>query len=188
MLTINFSQIKKSAAPLIHLEQELEIRPEFLARSKNLLISAKNVRVSADLFYNEPFVTGDFHVLADLVVPSSRSLTPVEYHEDFHFSENYSERDATKDELEEDSLPIVKVDNDRIDLQTAIEDNILLNIPVTILTPKEEAANIFPEGDGWEVVSEADFIKGKENQVNPAFAQLKVLLNQDKSQGQKRKK
>lgn len=180
MLTINFSNVKNSPNPLTHIDKDLEMRPEFFNRSKDLLIKAENVHVDGDLFYDEPYVTGNFHVTADLVVPSSRSLDPVKYHEDFSFTENYSETTPTKQELEDNPDPIVKVEDDVIDLQTAIEDNILLHIPTTILTPEEEKDDIFPEGNGWEVVSEASFEEGKKNQVNPAFAKLKVLLdNQD---------
>lgn len=184
MLELSFSRIQNSREPLTHIEREVEMRPEFFKRSKDLLIDAKNVKVIGDLFYQEPFVTGSFHVTADLVVPSSRSLKPVDYHEDFTFTENYLDRKPTKEELEENDT-IVQVEDDQIDLQTAIEDNILLHIPTTILTPEEKEKNIFPEGQGWEVVSEASFEEGKKNQVNPAFAKLKVLLdnkndNQDK--------
>lgn len=180
MLTINFSNVKNSPNPLTHIDKDLEMRPEFFNRSKDLLIKAENVHVDGDLFYDEPYVTGNFHVTADLVVPSSRSLDPVKYHEDFSFTENYSEITPTKQELEDNPDPIVKVEDDVIDLQTAIEDNILLHIPTTILTPEEEKDDIFPEGNGWEVVSESSFEEGKKNQVNPAFAKLKVLLdNQD---------
>lgn len=176
MLEISFSKIQNSTEPLFHIEKDVEMRSEFFTRSKNLLLDAKNVHVAGDLFYQEPFVTGNFHVTADLVVPSSRSLKPVKYHEDFTFIENYIDRKPTKEELE-DNDTIVVVDNDKIDLQTAVEDNILLNIPVTILTPEEKEKNIYPEGQGWEVVSEAAFEEGKKNQVNPAFAKLKVLLD-----------
>ncbi|WP_297953302.1 YceD family protein [uncultured Lactobacillus sp.] len=185
MLELSFSRIQNSKEPLTHIEREVEMRPEFFKRSKDLLIDAKNVKVIGDLFYQEPFVTGSFHVTADLVVPSSRSLKPVDYHEDFTFIENYLDRKPTKEELEENDT-IVQVEDDQIDLQTAIEDNILLHIPTTILTPEEKEKNIFPEGQGWEVVSEASFEEGKKNQVNPAFAKLKVLLdNKDDNQDKK---
>lgn len=187
MLELSFSRIQNSKEPLTHIERDLEMRPEFFKRSKDLLIDAKNVKVSGDLFYQEPFVTGSFHVTADLVVPSSRSLKPVDYHEDFTFTENYLDRKPTKEELEENDT-IVQVENDQIDLQTAVEDNILLHIPTTILTPEEKEKNIFPEGQGWEVVSEASFEEGKKNQVNPAFAKLKVLLDgQDNDKDNKNK-
>ena len=53
---------------------------------------------------------------------------------------------------------------------------------------EEKEKNIFPEGQGWEVVSEASFEEGKKNQVNPAFAKLKVLLDgQDNDKDNKNK-
>lgn len=187
MLELSFSRIQNSQEPLTHINRDVEMRPEFFKRSKDLLIDAKNVKVSGDLFYQEPFVTGSFHITADLVVPSSRSLNPVDFHEDFVFTENYLDRKPTKEELEENDT-IVQVEDDQIDLQTAVEDNILLHIPTTILTPEEKEKNIFPEGKGWEVVSEASFEEGKKNQVNPAFAKLKVLLDgQDDDKDNKNK-
>ena len=111
-------------------------------------------------------------------------MQPVKYHEDFTFTENYLDRKPTKEELE-DNDTIVKIENDVIDLQTAIEDNMLLNIPTTILTPEEKEKDIYPEGKGWEVVSESAFEEGKKNQVNPAFAKLKVLFDNNENNKKK---
>ena len=61
----------------------------------------------------------------------------------------------------------------------------LLNIPTTILTPEEKEKNIYPEGQGWEVVSESAFEEGKKNQVNPAFAKLKVLFDNNENNKKK---
>lgn len=182
MLSVNFSKVKTSSAPLTHIDRNLELRPEFLQRSKKLLYDAQDIHVTGDLFYDEPYVTGNFEVTADLTVPSSRSLKPVKYHEEFKFTENYTIDKPTKEELDDNPDPVVKVEDDIIDLQTAVEDNVLLNIPTTILTPEEKKDHIFPEGKDWEVISEKDFDEGKKNQINPAFAKLKVLLqnNDDK--------
>ncbi|WEV40928.1 DUF177 domain-containing protein [Lactobacillus sp. ESL0681] len=183
MFVINFSQIKNSTEPLTHIEHDLEVRPEFLERSKKLLYQAKKVHVSGDLFYNEPYVSGDFHVLADLVVPSSRSLDPVAYHEDFHFNEDYTEAKITQDKSDE-SAAVVKVIDDLIDLQTAIEDNLLLHIPITILTPEEEEQDIYPTGNGWSVISETEYNEQKQQPTNSAFANLKELLEQKQNSDQ----
>lgn len=179
MLSINFSQIKNSKEPLTPIDQQVTMRPEFIERSKKLIYEVKNVTLTGNLFYHPPYVTGDFHVKTDIVVPSSRSLAPVDYQQDFHFSENYTEDAVPKEKLDESEIPIVKVENDQIDLQTAVEDNILLNIPITILTPKEKKDGIFPKGDGWSVISEEEFAESKKDQVNPAFAKLKVLLDEN---------
>lgn len=179
MLSISFSQIKNSKEPLTSIDQQVTTRPEFLERSKNLIYKVKYVWLTGNLFYNEPYVTGDFHVKANIVVPSSRSLAPVNYQQDFLFSENYTEDMVSKEKLDESEIPIVKVENDQIDLQTAVEDNILLNIPITVLTPKEKKEDIFPKGDGWSVISEEAYTESKKEQVNPAFAKLKVLLDEN---------
>ena len=44
MLTINFSQIKKSKEPLTEISTELETRPEFFERAKELLLDANNIQ------------------------------------------------------------------------------------------------------------------------------------------------
>ncbi|GGG30690.1 uncharacterized protein GA0061073_0078 [Lactobacillus apis] len=179
MLSINFSQIKNSNEVLTKIDQEVQMRPEFFDRSKNLVDQVKKVQLTGSLFYNEPYVTGDFHVKASLVVPSSRSLEPVDYQQDFRFTENYTDEEVPKEKIDESEIPIVKVEDDLIDLQTAVEDNIILNIPITILTPEEEKEDIYPQGNGWSVISKSDYDQGKKNQVNPALAKLKSLLEQD---------
>lgn len=179
MFTINFSQVKNSKEPITSVKQEVQVRSEFIERSKNLVYEVKNVDVTGQLFYNSPYVTGDFRVKTKLVVPSSRSLAPVDLEQDFHFSENYTEDEVSKEKLDDSEIPIVKVDDDKIDLQTAIEDNILLNIPITILTPEEEKEGIYPEGEGWSVISEETFDKSKQDRVNPAFAKLKTLFDEN---------
>ncbi|KRL62363.1 YceD family protein [Lactobacillus psittaci] len=178
MLTISFSQIKKSREPLTEIETELEIRPEFLKRAKELLLDAKNIQVKCQFFYQEPFVTGNFQVSADVVAPSSRSLSPVELQLDFSFVENYLDRNPTAEELEENDT-IMPIENDMIDLQTAIEDNLLLNLPTTILTDEEAKDDIYPHGQDWEVISEADYSERQSHKVNPEFEKLKKLFPQE---------
>jgi len=179
MLTLNYAQIKYSKEPVTHIESQLKVADELIKRSHGLVYQVDSVLLTGDLFYNQPFVTGNFHVQAELVVPSSRSLNPVKFKEDFHFSENYTDIDIVKEEIDESAIPIVKVEHEVIDLQKAIEDNILLNIPTTILTTKEREQGIYPQGNGWRVISENDLNKKKDNQVNPAFAKLKDLFKEN---------
>lgn len=179
MLKLNYSQIKYSKEPVTHIECDLQVADDFIKRSHGLVYRVDSVLLTGDLFYNQPFVTGNFQVQADLLVPSSRSLDPVKFKEDFHFSENYTDVEIAKEEIDESDIPIVKVEHEVIDLQKAIEDNILLNIPTTILTTNEQEQGIYPEGKGWRVISEKDFNKKKDDQINPAFAKLKDLFKEN---------
>ncbi|GHV97437.1 DUF177 domain-containing protein [Lactobacillus nasalidis] len=176
MLELSFFQIKNSREPLTQVSADLTFADGFYERSKDLLYEVKNAHVEGQLFYDEPFVTGNFQVEADLLVPSSRSLEAVPLHQKFSFVENYSDHEPTQEEKEL-GLMIIPLADDRIDVQTAVEDNILLNIPTTILTEQEATEGLYPEGQGWEVVSEQDFAEQKKDQVNPAFAQLQDLLD-----------
>lgn len=180
MLNYSYSQIKNSRNPLTHIESDVELRPEFFERSKELLNDAKNVHVSGDLFYQEPFVTGNFTVEADVEAPSTRSLKPVKLHQKFNFTENYSDVKPTQEQLEEEDT-IIKVEKDMIDLQTAVEDNLLLSLPSVILTDDEKENGDFPEGQNWKVISEQEYQENQSNKENPAFAKLKDLFkDQDK--------
>ncbi|BDR60732.1 DUF177 domain-containing protein [Lactobacillus xylocopicola] len=179
MLAIKFSQVKNNAAAAIKVTDKVEIRPEFLARSQKLIYQVKDIQLTGVFFYEEPYVTGNYQVKADLVVPSSRSLKPVPYQADFTFRENYTEAEIPAKKLEESEITLVKVDHDTIDLQTAVEDNILLHLPTTILTAAEEEQGQYPSGAGWSVISEAEYAEDRKERINPAFAKLKELLKQD---------
>ena len=149
MLKFSYSQIKNSRNPLTHVDENVELSKEFFDRSKELLEDAKNVHVTGDLFYDEPFVTGNFTVEAD-------------------------------EQLDEEDT-IVTVKDDTIDLQKAVEDNLLLSLPSVILTPEEEAKGDFPEGEGWKVVSQEAYQEQQSNKENPAFAKLKDLFKDEKN-------
>lgn len=178
MLKYSFSQIKNDRSPLVEVDEDVELRPEFFERSKNLIIDAKNVHVKGQFFYDEPFVTGNFTVTADVVAPSTRSLAPVSMHQDFNFTENYSEVKPTPEQLEDEET-IIQVKDDQIDLQTAIEDNLLLSLPSVVLTKDEDKKEIYPEGQGWKVVSETEHENEAKEKVNPAFASLKHLFDDE---------
>lgn len=180
MLEYSFTQIKNSNNPLTPVDSDVELSHDFFERSKELLISADDVHVKGQFFYDELFVTGSFTVEANVVVPSTRSLKPVSLHQKFDFTENYSEVKPTQEQLDEEDT-IITIKDDVIDLQTAIEDNLLLSLPSVALTREEKDDDLYPEGNGWKVVSEQEHQEGQQNKVNPAFAKLKNLFDDENS-------
>lgn len=176
MLKINFYKVKNNSEPVLHIKEAISPSEDFLNRSKEILLGAKEINFSADLFYDEPYVCGNYHVKAEITVPSSRSLKPVILQRDFKFTEEYALTDTDSDD-EQDADTIIKLDNEDIDLQKAVEDNLLLSIPSQVLTSEEKEKNLFPKGNNWQVISENSLAKAKQNQINPAFAKLKTLFN-----------
>lgn len=185
MLDYSYSQIKNSNNPLTEVDSDVQLSDAFFERSKDLIKDAKNVHVKGQFFYDEPFVTGNFTVEADVVAPSTRSLEPVEFHQKFNFNENYSEVRPTQEQLDEEPDTIITIENDKIDLQTAVEDNLLLSLPSVILTKQEAEDDLYPEGSGWKVISEAEHEAESKDKVNPAFAKLKVLFNDNNKKDHK---
>ena len=68
-----------------------------------------------------------------------------------------------------------------LDLLPAIEDHLLLSIPMQVLTPEEVASGDIPSGDDWEVLAEEDFDKAvkKEKQADNPFTKLKGMFPDD---------
>ena len=74
---------------------------------------------------------------------SSRSMEPVELQESYPVTEVFAEdvqSDADIEALEEDL--ILPIEGGKIDLSESVADNILLNIPLKVLTPEEEAGPV----------------------------------------------
>ena len=122
----------------------------------------------------------DYQLSYDITLPSSRSLEPATLGFNYLVSETFiQEADAAlQKELVEENLVLI-LNDDTIDLNESILDNILLNIPLRVLTPEEESGQISLSGKDWEVLSEEDFaaLKQGEKEASNPFAQLNGLFD-----------
>ncbi|MCI1973375.1 MAG: DUF177 domain-containing protein [Lactobacillus sp.] len=179
MLQYSFEQLHDQPGVLKAVDEDVTVTAEFKERSRNLINDAKNIHVQGQFFADGDYVTGNFHVTAEVEAPSTRSLAPVDLEQDFDFTETYCDHKPTAEELE-DNPGLIQIADGEIDLQTAVEDNLLLSLPTTILTPAEKNDDLFPHGQGWEVVSEQKAAQARTDKPNPAFAKLKGLFPPDK--------
>ena len=62
-----------------------------------------------------------------------------------------------------------------IDLDESVEDNILLSIPIQVLTEEEQNSQEMPSGNDWEVISEEAYLESKRKQQNKQW--ILVWLN-----------
>lgn len=76
---------------------------------------------------------------------------------------------------------IILLDKPTIDLDESVEDNILLSIPIQVLTEEEQNSQEMPSGNDWEVISEEAYLESKqkaaEQTVDPRLAKLSELLS-----------
>lgn len=118
------------------------------------------------------------HVNATLTVPSTRSLAPVELPTDFDVTEFYVASQAALTRYEKTDVVLVVAD-DEIDVDKAIADNLLLQIPMQVLTKAEQSANDLPEGQDWQVTIEGDSEADESDSktVDPRLAKLKNFFD-----------
>ena len=99
----------------------------------------------------------DLNIKGEMILPCSLTLEPVNYPFDIKIDENL-------DEFTENTKKTQKT----IDILPIIWENILMEIPMKVVSPN--AKNIKTKGDGWELITDS------EDKGNHSLAKLKDLL------------
>jgi len=177
MLNWDVQDVRRYKDKPFEFEEKLDLTAELKKRSEDVL-DAEPVEVKGQLFNDTGLVISDVKVKTTLKVPSTRSLLPVELPLEIRINEAYNVDNVSTEDLEDYNIVIpVDEEDPTVNVYESVIDNILLSIPQKVLTKKEAEENIMPSGKNWEVISEDDFKKQKEEEhVNPEFAKLKDLF------------
>lgn len=162
-------------------DQELDLLKELQKRNPEIL-DLKNVRATGRVAYDTGLYVLDYQLSYTIVLASSRSMEPVELQESYPVTEVFAEdvqSDADIEALEEDL--ILPIEGGKIDLSESVADNILLNIPLKVLTPEEEAGQGFIEGNDWKILSEEEYQAAQaiKKEENSPFAGLNGLFDEE---------
>lgn len=79
------------------------------------------------------------------------------------------------DPVDEDS-DIIMVDGEVLDFKPEILGLIWLEVPVVVISPRIKE---LPSGDGWEVLTEEEFGRRKEQKIDPRLAKILEYKAQD---------
>ena len=159
--------------------QELDLLRELQKRNPEIL-DLKNVTTTGRVAHDTGLYVLDYQLNYTIVLASSRSMEPVELQESYPVTEVFAEdvqSDADIEALEEDL--ILPIEGGRIDLSESVADNILLNIPLKVLTPEEEAGQGFIEGNDWKIMTEEEYQEAQaiKKEENSPFAGLQGLFD-----------
>ncbi|USS86736.1 YceD family protein [Fructilactobacillus cliffordii] len=160
---------------------ELDLKSDLTTRYPDEILDATPFTVNVSAMADHGDVIVDADVQGTVTVPSSRSLTPFKLPLQFHFTEVYVNTKAALNRYENDVV-VIKVDDDgEVDFSKAVADNVIIQIPMHLLSPDEQAGAAMPTGDDWEVISDADYKHQHEesNQVDPRLANLKQFYADD---------
>ncbi|BCP59153.1 MULTISPECIES: YceD family protein [Streptococcus] len=165
----------------ISFEKTLDLQEELQARNSEVL-GLSPVQVSGNVRFESGFFFLDYQMTYDITLASSRSLQPVVLHEVQEVNELFVANEAVlkeQDLIDEDMVLVVE--NDQIVLDESVADNILLAIPIKVLSPDEEAEKDLPSGQSWTLMTEETFQQQaqEKKEANSPFAQLQGLFEED---------
>ena len=163
----------------LHVKEQLGLNEMLTERFPDQVLAVAPVMVDGYVSFKDGDVMLMLKVKTTLTVPSSRSLKPVQLPTEVEITEFYLSDAAHLENYEADEAALVLDEDQKIDLDEAVGENVLLAIPLRVLAEDEsEDGDDMPTGTGWEVVSEEEYIdKGsKSNTVDPRLAKLKELL------------
>lgn len=131
-------------------------------------LNSLEVKVNAKYVPGMDLAVVRFEIKGNLKIQSTRSLIPVDI--DISDSDELTYTFSDYKELEDDS--IIKIQDGKIELHDQIVSLIVTSIPIKIIAKDE------PESfgnDKWEVISEDQYQKRKEESIDPRLAKLKDL-------------
>ncbi|AXX64296.1 MAG: DUF177 domain-containing protein [Lactobacillus sp.] len=179
MLVYTTAQLEKYRKHPLTIQQTLNLEKDLQQRDAQI-IAVKPVTVNGTLGWEKGLIYSQLSIKTQLTYPSTRSFEPVVLPINIDVQEFYSSDLNTNNDT--DSQPeelIIPLENEQLDLQSAIEDNILLSIPSQVLTTEEQAKGTMPSGKEWTVISEDQYQKNRKQAGNSQWDKLKELLPPD---------
>ncbi|MBD3949824.1 DUF177 domain-containing protein [Tuanshanicoccus lijuaniae] len=170
-------KLRESKQELLSFDEVLDIAEQATLREASI-IHLEPVHVSGYFVVREQDIV--LHCTANVVItlPSTRTLEPVEMSMNVPIKERYvyPENDVDANDYEEITLVL---EHDYIDLEQAVLESILLNLPQRVVSEAEEQATL-PKGNDWAVLTEDEYQQQQQAtkpEVDPRLAKLQSLLN-----------
>lgn len=177
----SLNELQKYRFEPLAFSESVDLKNSLIKRDKEIL-DVSPIHLEGNLIVQETEILLHMVVSLKVTLPSARSLEPVLVPLSIEVNEIYVPEHVANREIDEEEGTIIPLENDWIDLSEAIEDAILLNIPIQVFTEEEEEDEM-PSGNDWVVMSEEDFISEKAAQkaetLDPRFAGLKDLFKNE---------
>ncbi len=161
-------ELERNDSP-VSFDEYVEIDDSAFAENK-LINAVRNVHIGGTGWLDDE--TGlfecDIHLTGEMLLPDAitgaQIVVPLETdsHEVYSF-----------EETDEEDVRVVT--DEVIDLLPAVIDAIMLEVPISVTEVEEDA---YPSGDGWRVISEAEYQESRKNRIDPRLAKLKEFKSE----------
>lgn len=153
------------------------------------ILGSSPVNVTGTISVSQNEYIANFEIETVLTLASTRSLEAVTYPTKLTITEIYmtpAQFEKQKDLIAADELVMI-LEKDLIDLSEAVEDHLLLSLPLQVLTEEEQQSEANIVGTDWELMSEDAFynerLQQEQTNIDPRLAKLSALLDNSKDSG-----
>ena len=146
----------------ITIDNEIEIPKDYL---NNDIKDISLVKVFGDITEEGESYIVNLNIKCDLTLICSVSLKDVNYPVDINISEIIGENSENLEDFD-------KIINNSIDLVPIIWQNILLEVPIRVVSPDVKEENIY--GDGWKFIANEE----EDKEIDPRLEKLKDFLSE----------
>lgn len=162
-MNINLTKLISSSVEEITIDDKVIIPKELLENTDIKDIS--DVKVQGKITENGENYEVQLNIKCDLTLTCSVSLKDVIYPIDINIIENISQNNENIEEFD-------KIINNSIDLVPIIWQNILVEVPIRVLSPDIKEENIY--GDGWKFITNEE----EKKEIDPRLEKLKDFLSE----------
>ena len=160
-MNINLLSLLNNQVDEIVINDTIDIPKEYL---NDDIKDISKVKVNGKITYNDYLIEANLNISCTLTLICSVSLKDVIYPINIEVNEEIS------DESDEDFNKIL---NNSIDLLPIIWQNILMEIPMKVVSPDIKDENIY--GDGWKLITNEE---EEEKEIDPRLSKLKDFLSE----------
>lgn len=172
-------KLEKHRGQPLCFEEVLDLKQSLMTRDSSIL-DVCPAKVSGMLTVNPTEYILNYTAEVTITLPSSRSLKPVELPVTLNVNEIFmTEEQFIKEEDQTIKAEVLSLEKSMINLNESVEDNLLLAIPVQVLTKEEKEKQEMPKGEDWEVISEEQYWQNKQetNKVDPRLNKLSEFFS-----------
>ena len=158
-MNINLTKLLCNQTDEIVINEEIDIPKEYL---NDDIRDISKVSVNGSITNDGYMLSLRLNIKCILTLICSISLKDVKYDVDIDIEEEISEENDEN----------MKILNNSIDLLPIIWQNILMEIPIKVVSPDIEEKNIY--GDGWKFITDEE----EEKEIDPRLSKLKDYLDE----------
>ena len=160
-MNINLSKLLNHQVDEIVIDEIINMPKEYL---NDDIKDISEVKVKGNITNNDYLIELNLNISCNLTLICSISLKDVDFPVNINVNEELSE---------EDSEEFNKILNNSIDLLPIIWQNILMEIPMKVVSPDVKEENVY--GDGWKFITNEE---EEDKEIDPRLSKLKDLLDE----------